>query len=60
MKLQELLEKLEEAGYGSDVLSNLQKLIDAEKSDLFDVLEYVSLAIKPITREERVINGLSG
>ena len=50
------LEKLEEAGYGKDELSNLQKLINAEKSDLFDVLEYVSFAIKPITREERVVN----
>ena len=50
------LEKLEEAGYGKDELSNLQKLINAEKSDLFDVLEYVSFAIKPITREERVGN----
>ena len=49
------LEKLEEAGYGKDELVNLQKLINAEKSDLFDVLEYVSYAIKPITREERVI-----
>jgi len=50
------LEKLEEAGYGNDELTTLQKLINAEKSDLFDVLEYVSFAIKPITREERVIN----
>lgn len=50
------LEKLEEAGYGKDELGNLQKLINAEKSDLFDVLEYVSFAIKPITREERVVN----
>ncbi|HDH50810.1 MAG TPA: restriction endonuclease subunit R, partial [Nitrospirae bacterium] len=47
---------LEEAGYGKDELSNIQKLINAEKSDLFDVLEYVSFAIKPITREERVLN----
>jgi type I restriction enzyme, R subunit len=53
------LEKLEEAGYGKDELSNLQKLINAEKSDLFDVLEYVSFAIKPITREERVLNARS-
>jgi type I restriction enzyme R subunit len=53
------LEKLEEAGYGKDELCNLQKLINAEKSDLFDVLEYVSFAIKPITREERVINARS-
>lgn len=29
---------------------------EAEKSDLYDVLEYVSFAIKPITREERVSN----
>ena len=48
------LEKLSEAGYGKDELSVLQQLIDAEKSDLFDVLEYVSFAISPITREMRV------
>jgi type I restriction enzyme R subunit len=50
------LEKLEEAGYGKNELLNLQKLINAEKSDLYDVLEYVSFAIQPITREERVNN----
>jgi len=49
-----LLEKLFNAGYGADVLLSLQKLINAEKSDLFDVLEYISFAIKPITREMRV------
>ncbi len=50
-----LLEKLDEAGYGRDELDNLQKLIDAEKSDLFDVLEYVfNSDIKPLTREQRV------
>ena len=49
-----LLEKLDEAGFGKDELTNLQKLINAEKSDLFDVLEYVfDSDIKPITREER-------
>ncbi|TVL97484.1 MAG: restriction endonuclease subunit R [Candidatus Brocadia sp. WS118] len=53
------LEKLEEAGYGKEELSNLQKLINAEKSDLFDVLEYVSFAIKPITRVERVAHASS-
>jgi len=36
-----LLEKLDDAGFGKEELSTLQKLIDAEKSDLFDVLEYV-------------------
>lgn len=49
------LKSLEEAGYGKDELANIQRLINAEKSDLFDVLEYVSFAVKPITREERVI-----
>ena len=47
-----LLEKLEEAGYGKEELNNLQKLIHAEKSDLFDVLEYVFNGdIKPITEK---------
>lgn len=50
------LKRLEEAGFGKEELSSIQKLINAEKSDLFDVLEYVSFAIKPITREERVLN----
>ena len=50
-----LLEKLAEAGFGKDELAMLQTLIDAEKSDLFDVLEYVfNSRIKPITREARV------
>lgn len=50
-----LLEKLDTAGFGKDELTTLQKLIDAEKSDLFDVLEYVfNSDIKPITREARV------
>lgn len=50
-----LLEKLDEAGFGKEELTTLQKLIDAEKSDLFDVLEYVfNSDIKPITREARV------
>ncbi|HAL82021.1 MAG TPA: restriction endonuclease subunit R [Mucilaginibacter sp.] len=50
-----LLEKLDEAGYGKEELTSLQKLIDAEKSDLFDVLEFVfNSDIKPMTREARV------
>ncbi len=55
-----LLEKLDQAGYGKDELETLQKLIDAEKSDLFDVLEYVfNSDNKPITREVRVSNAES-
>lgn len=50
-----LLEKLDEAGFGKEELHILQQMVDAEKSDLFDVLEYVfNSEIKPITREARV------
>jgi type I restriction enzyme R subunit len=50
-----LLEKLNDAGFGKDELKTLQQLIDADKSDLFDVLEYVfNSDVKPMTREERV------
>lgn len=50
-----LLEKLNDAGLGKEELTTLKQLIDAEKSDLFDVLEYVfNSDIKPITRVERV------
>jgi type I restriction enzyme, R subunit len=48
------LTSLEEAGFGKEELTTLQQLINAEKSDLFDVLEYVSFSIKPITRKQRV------
>lgn len=49
-----LLQKLEEAGFDNESLKTLQKLINAEKSDLFDVLEYVAFVIMPISRKERV------
>ncbi len=49
-----LLDKLADAGYGQTELGELQKLVDAEKSDLFDVLEYIAFYVRPITRESRV------
>lgn len=48
------LEKIAEIGYGKDELETLQKMIDAEQSDLFDVLTYVSFLTPPISRVERV------
>ena len=48
------LEKLDAAGYGKDTLLSLQELIEAENSDLFDVLEYVAYNITPISRVTRV------
>jgi type I restriction enzyme R subunit len=51
-----LLDKLEEAGFGKANLTLLQKAIHAEKSDLFDVLEFVlNRDTKPISRESRVM-----
>ena len=48
-----LLAGLAEAGFGPDQMIEMQKIIDAEKSDLFDVLAYVAYAMPPLTREER-------
>lgn len=48
-----LLEGLSDKGFGKDQLAEMQKLIDAEKSDLFDVLAHVAYALEPLTREDR-------
>lgn len=49
-----LLEKLDEAGFSKADLSTLQKLVDMENSDLYDVLEYVFNGdYIPMTREAR-------
>ncbi|WP_218572436.1 EcoAI/FtnUII family type I restriction enzme subunit R [Plesiomonas shigelloides] len=48
-----LLDGLAEKGFGIDQLTAMQKVIEAEQSDLFDVLAYVAYADDPITREER-------
>ncbi|MDD4983552.1 MAG: DEAD/DEAH box helicase family protein [Candidatus ainarchaeum sp.] len=54
-----LFDKLASAGYGLNELKTLQQLINAENSDIFDVLEYISFAIRPISREKRVANAQS-
>ncbi|WP_202762667.1 EcoAI/FtnUII family type I restriction enzme subunit R [Bathymodiolus thermophilus thioautotrophic gill symbiont] len=52
---QDLLQKLEVAGFGKQQLNSLKKLINAENSDLFDVLEYVfDSDFQLMTRQERV------
>jgi type I restriction enzyme R subunit len=48
-----LLQGLAEKGFGHEQLVEMQKVIDAEKSDLFDVLAHVAYALPPLTREER-------
>lgn len=49
-----LLDSLSESGYGADQIVEIRRMIDAEKSDLFDVLAYIAFALEPISRAERV------
>jgi type I restriction enzyme R subunit len=51
-----LLQGLAEKGFGRDQLAEMQRIIDAEKSDLFDVLAHVAYARQPLTREVRAAN----
>ena len=51
-----LLAGLADKGFGREQLGEMQKAIEAEKSDLFDVLAYVAFAAEPITRAERADN----
>ena len=48
-----LLQGLAEKGFGPDQMAEMQKIINAEKSDLFDVLAYVAYALPTLTRDER-------
>ena len=48
-----LMQNLTEKGFDKERLSEMQKIIDAENSDLFDVLAYVAFALQPISREDR-------
>ncbi len=49
-----LLETLSEKGFGETELSEAAKLINAEQSDIYDVLAYIAFTKAPITRLERV------
>jgi type I restriction enzyme R subunit len=48
-----LLQGLAEKGFGPQQMAEMQRIIDAEKSDLFDVLAHVAYALPPLTRQER-------
>jgi len=49
-----LLTSLAEKGFSGEQLAEITRMINAEKSDLFDVLAYIAFASPPITRSERV------
>jgi len=51
-----LLAGLAENGFGLEQLAEMQKIIDAEDSDLFDVLAHIAYAVSPVTREVRASN----
>jgi type I restriction enzyme R subunit len=51
-----LLSGLADRGFGTDALSEMQRVIDAENSDVYDVLAYVAFALMPLTRAARAAN----
>jgi type I restriction enzyme, R subunit len=48
-----LLEGLADKGFGKSQLAEMQKMIDAENSDIYDVLANVAYCLTPLTRTER-------
>lgn len=48
-----LLSGLADKGFSREPLLEMQKIIEAENSDLFDVLAYVAFAFAPETRTQR-------
>ncbi|WP_276301327.1 type I restriction-modification enzyme R subunit C-terminal domain-containing protein, partial [Leptolyngbya sp. BC1307] len=49
-----LLEGLAEKGYAEEQLSDISRLIDADNSDIYDVLAFIAYADTPISRQARV------
>ncbi len=59
-----LLQRLSDLGYDEDRLGDMQRLIDAPDSDIFDVLAYVRFNLAPQSRRDRAkrarTDGLAG
>ena len=55
-----LLLGLADKGFGREALAEMQKAIEAENSDLFDVLAYVAYTRAPLSREERAVLAKAG
>jgi type I restriction enzyme R subunit len=49
-----LVEGLAERGFAGEQLEQIRRMIDAEASDLFDVLRYIAFTKAPLKRAERV------
>jgi type I restriction enzyme R subunit len=48
-----LLRNLEDKGFDRTQLAEIQRALEAEQSDLYDVLAYIAFALPRITRQER-------
>ncbi|MFM8593898.1 MAG: type I restriction-modification enzyme R subunit C-terminal domain-containing protein, partial [Chloroflexota bacterium] len=48
-----LLNQLAEQGFSGDQMEELQRIISAENSDIYDVLAFVAIASPPLTRQSR-------
>jgi type I restriction enzyme R subunit len=48
-----LLQGLADKGFGKQQMAEMQRIIDAERSDIFDVLAHVAYALPPLSREDR-------
>jgi len=57
---EKLLRGLSEKGFGPEQMAEMQRIIDAEKSDLFDVLAHVAYALPTLTRAERAGHAKAG
>lgn len=53
LKRKELLNNLGKSGYNREKLLEIQKLLNAENKDLFDVLMYIAYSKDMVSREER-------
>ena len=51
---QGLLDSLQAKGYAAQQLQVISRAVNAEHSDLFDVLAHIAFALPPKTREERI------
>lgn len=49
----DLLMQLDAKGFSRDHMAEMQRLITADNSDIFDVLAYVAFALPPIARQDR-------
>ena len=48
-----LLVALNDKGFSEEALKEIGRMIEAQNSDIYDILAYIAFALSPITRQER-------